>query len=422
MYLYERIYEDLRRSVDEGEIGPGERLPSIRDVAERYGCNKLTAQRAFDLLSSSGRIENRVGSGSYARYPQPIDESKGDFSSAFLSEDFFPFDEAGEILASLLARERGRVFSAPSLHGEVSLLTALSRRFALLPESLLVTGGGQQGLDLVRRLFSERGEPAVLVEEPTYPGALSLFRPRMSLPFGEDGPDPDHLAAWFGTVGSAPKFFYTVPELHNPTGLRHSLERKKEIARIASFLDITIVEDDYLSELLPERGPRYVDLIPERTIWIKSLSKTSAPGIRIGILAAPAPLLSRLVRLRAESDPGPATWLQLFAAGILDSGLYDRHLGRIRGIADRRRVELLELLALHRSLIPTLGGAGFNLWVRAKERPPGISDSWAEGYRFGRSPATRSAFRLSFMGTGEAAWADALSRLSAALDRAFPGA
>jgi DNA-binding transcriptional MocR family regulator len=244
----------------------------------------------------------------------------------------------------------------------------------------------------------------------------------MALPFGDSGPDPDQLSAWFGTVGSGSRFFYTVPALHNPTGLRHSLERKKEIARIASFLDVTIVEDDYLSELLPERGTRYIDLVPERTIWIKSLSKTTAPGIRIGILAAPAPLLSSLLRLRAESDPGPATWLQLFAAGILDSGLYDRHIEEIRGLALRRRAELLELLSPHHSLSPTLGGEGFNLWVRAKSRSQAPSASWAEGYRFGRSPATRLAFRLSFMGIGEAEWLGAKKRLSEALYKSYPEA
>ncbi|MEI6874224.1 MAG: PLP-dependent aminotransferase family protein [Spirochaetota bacterium] len=420
MYLYERIFEDLRRAVDEGEIGPGERLPSIREVAERYGCNKLTAQRAFDHLSTSGRIENRVGSGSYARYPQPMDESKGDFSSAVLSESFFPYDEAGSILASLLASERGRVFSAPSPLGEDRLLESLARRFDLPRDTLLVTGGGQQGLDLVRRLFSERGEPLVLVEEPTYPGALSLFRPKASVAFGNEGPDPAAVAAFFGAAGSGARFFYTVPELHNPTGLRHSLERKKEIARLAAFLDFTIIEDDYLSELLPERGQRYADLIPERTIWIKSLSKTMAPGIRIGVLSAPPQFLPRLHRLRMESDPGPSTWLQLFAAGIIDSGLFDRHLDRVRVTSEARRAELLGLLADLPGFLPQQGGQGFNLWVATGESAKGPAAGWAEGWRFGRGTALRHYLRLSLMSVGEAEWPEAKKRLRASLKAAFP--
>jgi DNA-binding transcriptional MocR family regulator len=420
MYLYERIFEDLRRAIDEGEIGPGERLPSIRDLAERYGCNKLTVQRAFERLAAAGRVENRIGSGSYARFPKPLDETKGDFSSAFLSESFFPYDEAGAILADLLARERGKVFSAPSPLGEARLLAALARRFQLAPETLLVTGGGQQGLDLVRRLFSEHGEGTVLVEEPTYPGALSLFRPKASVAFGSEGPDPDRIAAFFGSQTTGSRFFYTVPEIHNPTGLRHALERKKEIARLAAFLDFTIVEDDYLSELLPTRGPRYVDLVPERTIWIKSLSKTMAPGIRIGMLSAPPALLTRLARLRAESDPGPSTWLQLFAAGIIDTGLFDRHLERVRSITDTRRAEIQDLLATIPGLTSNRGGQGFNLWVASEESTKIPVTAWAEGWRFGRSAEIRHFFRLSLMALGEADWPAAKTRLKDSLRAAFP--
>jgi DNA-binding transcriptional MocR family regulator len=282
-----------------------------------------------------------------------------------------------------------------------------------------VTGGGQQGLDLVRRLFSERGEAMALVEEPTYPGALGLFRPKTAVPFGAEGPDPAEIAAFFGAAGPGARFFYTVPQFHNPTGLRHSLERKKEIARLAAFLDFTIVEDDYLSEFLPSRDLRYVDLVPERTIWIKSLSKTMAPGIRIGVMAAPSPYQQRLLRLRAESDSGPSTWLQLFASGILESGLFDRQLEKIRGISDRRRTELLGILATVPGLSPTAGGGGYNLWVTAREQACGAATCWAEGWRFGRSPATRRSFRLSTMGIGEEAWPEAKERLRAALAAAF---
>jgi len=428
MYLYERIFEDLRRSIDEGEIGPGEKVPSIREVAELYGCNKLTAHRAFDLLARSGRIENRVGSGSYVRLPEPLGEgggeargaSRADFSSALLSENFFPFEEAGGILASLLAKEKGRVFSAPHPRGEDRFIEAFASRYALPADSILVTGGGQQGLDLVKRLFSERGEAQALVEEPTYPGALTLFRPQSSVAFGLEGPDPSEIAAFFGALGPGPRFFYTVPQLHNPTGLRQSLERKKEISRLAAFLDFIIVEDDYLSELLPEREPRYVDLVPEHTIWIKSLSKTTAPGLRIGALAAPPAFLQRLSRLKAESDPGPSSWLQLFAAGLLESGLYDRHVGRVRRIAEERRADLVDLLTAWPGLKPVSAGAGYNLWVESTEQPPTRAPAWAEGWRFGRGGGTRRSFRLSTMGMSEEEWPGALEALAASLGEAFP--
>ncbi|MBL8967497.1 MAG: PLP-dependent aminotransferase family protein [Spirochaetaceae bacterium] len=436
MHLYERIVEDLTRSIEEGEIRPGERLPSIREVAERYGCNKLTAQRSFDLLAAGGFVENRPGSGSYVRFPAPPEERAGDFSAARLSEDFFPYEEAGRLFGEVLAVERGRVFSASGPRGEPRLIEALARRFALPPESLFLISGGQQGLDLCRRLFSGaegpgggptgrrggigKGAPDVLVEEPTYPGALSLFRPRASLPFGAEGPDPEAFERhWAERRGAGAPVYYAVPDLHNPTGLRYSLERKRAIAEAARRREVYIVEDDYVSELEPSGLPRFVDLAPERTVWIKSLSKAAAPGLRIGLVAAPPGLREELLHLRAETDTGPAAWLQFFAERLLASGLLDRHQAACAGIATRRRGELLALLARFPGLSTPAGSRGYNLWVAAPEEPRLGAAPWAEGARFGLGAGCRSHFRLSFMSVGEAEWPAALARLERALSAAF---
>ena len=419
MHLYERISEDLGRAVDEGDIGPGERLPSIREVAERYDCNKLTAGRAFELLARSGRIENRVGSGSYARAASAPDSGKADFSTARLSESFFPYEEAGSVLAGLLASERGRIFSAPEARGEPRLIAALSRRFGLAQDSILVTGGGQQGLDLVRRLFALRSGSFAVVEEPSYPGALSTFKPRVAVPFGNEGPDPERLAAAFEGAPPAARFFYTVPQLHNPTGRLHSLDVRRRIAKAAETLDFTIVEDDYLSEFVPSRLPRYIDLAPERTLWIKSLSKTLAPGIRIGVLAASPARLAPIVKLRDEIDQGPSTWLQLFAAGMLESGLYDKHLARVGQVADRRRAELVAMIGELPGLRVAGGLQGYNLWVEAPETRVAGPHPWAEGWRFGRGESTRRCFRLSLMGMGEEDWPEAKESLRLCFTRGF---
>lgn len=424
MHLYERIFEDLKRSIDEGETRPGERLPSIREVALSYGCNKLTAQKAFDLLASGGFVENHIGSGSFVRFPAAPAEVEGDFSSARLSEDFFPYEEAGAILADILAKARGRVFSASPPRGEEGLLAALARRFALPEASLLVTGGGLQGLDLCRRLFSgrygqgSREEARILVEEPCFPSALTLFRPEASLPLGPEGPDPGAFAAFF-EIPSRNSVFYAVPDVHNPTGLRYSEPVKREIARLARILEVWIVEDDYLSELEPSGIPRFVDLVPERTIWIKSLSKTTAPGIRLGALSAPPPLRPRLEALKAEVDTGPAAWLQLFVEGLIGSGILDRELEATALAMKTRRTELAKLLASYPSLSFDPQAAGYNLWITSSAPASLAQAPWAEGRRFGYSPELRRRFRLSFMSLGQAEWPRALGRLDLALRRAF---
>jgi DNA-binding transcriptional MocR family regulator len=433
MHLYERIYEDLRRAIDEGEIRPSERLPSIREVAARYACNKLTVQRAFDLLAEAGIVENLVGSGSYVIFPSPPPERSGDFSAARLSEDFFPYEEAGRLFAEILAAERGRVFSASPARGEPRLVETLARRFALPAGSVVVTGGGLQGLDLCRRLFAGRSgsgpreEPRVLVEEPCFPAAISLFRPQSSLPMTPDGPDPEAFGVFFSKKGEGrgdgrgggASVYYSVPDIHNPTGFRYSEEAKRAIARLARNLDVWIVEDDYLSELEPSGIPRFVDLIPERTIWIKSLSKTTAPGIRIGAIAAPASLVARVEVLKAEVDTGPAAWLQFFVERLLGSGLLDEELCRTEGIVARRRSELAEILARFPCLSFDGRTAGYNLWVACGREPTLSQAPWAEGRRFGFDPETKRHFRLSFMAIGEAEWPQALKRLEVSLSAAF---
>lgn len=435
MHLYERIYEDLRLSIEEGEARPGERLPSIRELAARYGCNKLTVQKSYELLEESGLVENLVGSGSFVAYPRPPEERAGDFSAARLSEDFFPYEEAGRLLASILAEERGKVFSASAGRGEASLLSALSRRFSLPAEGLTVLGGGQQGLDLCRRLFGSsgragQGKLAFLVEEPSYPAVISLFKPGASIPLGPEGPDPEAFGAFFSARReAATRVFYAMPDIHNPTGIRYSEERKRAIAALARELDVFVIEDDYLSELEPSpssgRAPRFVDLLPERTLWIKSLSKTTAPGIRIGVLSSPPALRPRLDAIRAEVDPEPATWLQLFAARLLDSELFDRHLSDCAGIAARRRLELSALIARFPWLSYEGGSLGFNLWLKSSLPLDLPSPPWAPGRGFGLGASLKNHLRLSFMAMGEAEWPGALSRLERALlacGLASPGA
>jgi DNA-binding transcriptional MocR family regulator len=429
MHLYERIYEDLRHSIDEGEIRPSERLPSIREVAVRYGCNKLTAQRAFDLLAAAGVVENLVGSGSFVTFPEPPAERSGDFSAARLSEDFFPFEAAGRLLAEILAEERGRVFSASPPRGEPGLIEALARRFNLPSSSIVVTGGGLQSLDICRRLFAGRTaggthkEPRILVEEPCFPAALSLFRPQSSLLMGHTGPDPCDFAAFFSALPNGESWsagvFYSVPDIHNPTGSRYAEVTKREIVRIARELDVWIVEDDYLSELEPSGIPRFVDLAPERTIWIKSLSKTTAPGIRIGAIAAPPSLVSRVEALKAEVDPGPAAWLQFLAERLLGSGLLDEELRRTAEVVRQRRVELIRLLNDFPGLSFDADTAGYNLWVTTEHEPNLAQVPWAEGRRFGFGPEMRLRFRLSFMAIGETEWPQTLKRLELSLQSAF---
>lgn len=439
-YIYERIVEDIRRQIEEGELRPGERLPSVRETAVRYECSKLTAVRAFDALKEADLIENVVGSGSYVAYPDPEEEGRADFSASILSEEFFPYEEAGTLLAESLRAERGRVFSAAPVKGDPALARRIAAFWSVGSSSLWTGSGGQQTLDLTARLFKgtgstlapgmgrDSGKAEVLVEDPSYPAALALFKPTGAVPIGQNGIDPGEFARfWEHCEGGGPRVFYTMPDLHNPTGFRYSREIKIETARLAEKLGVWIIEDDHLSELSPDRGsvPRFVDLIPDRTIWIKSLSKILAPGIRICAVHVPPALEGRWSVLRSESDPGPSLWLQLFTERFLGSEAFPEHLERVARIARARRESLHEALSSIEGVSMAGADAGYSVWLRMAggkrggESPGSRSLNrrieWTEGARFGSSALTRECLRISFMGIPESGWKQAVARLTSAL-------
>ena len=343
MHLYERIFEDLKRSIDEGEIRPSERLPSIREVAARYGCNKLTAQRAFDLLAEAGVVENLVGSGSFVTYPVPPPERAGDFSAARLSEDFFPY-EGGESASGRSPRRGEGTGSSRMRRCEVSPASSRPSRGALpCPRTPSWSRAAVSKASTSAAASSPRGavggtNRTSSWRSPVFPRPLSLFKPAASLAMGRQGPDPEALVHLLDAHhSSGPRLLYAVPDIHNPTGRRYSEAVKRAIVDVARKAELWIIEDDYLSELEPSGTPRFVDLLPERTIWIKSLSKTTAPGIRIGAISAPPSLVAKVEALKAEVDTGPAAWLQFFAERILASGLLDEEIGRCAGVMKSRR-------------------------------------------------------------------------------------
>ena len=243
------------------------------------------------------------------------------------------------------------------------------------------------------------------------------------------GVDPDSFGHfWQDRQGSGPRVFYTMPDVHNPTGFRYSHETKTRIAQLARQFDVWIIEDDHLSELEPSGMPRFVDLVPERTFWIKSLSKTTAPGIRVCAIAVPEHLSARYAALRVESDPGPAMWIQLFIGRLISSGAFERHLENIQRVMQSRRENLRKLFSQFPCIVDAGGSAGYTFWLTGKpgcrimDRHSGqpARTMWTEGSRFGSSPATRKSIRIAFMGIPESEWHSALRRLTVDLAVAFP--
>jgi 2-aminoadipate transaminase len=242
------------------------------------------------------------------------------FAPGYPAPDTFPWNELGEIAAELLGgRETGVLQYGPTRGYRPLLETIASmmeqRGIATKLEDLLVTTGSQQGLDLVARVLVDPGD-VILVELPTYVGALSAFRNvqarLVGVPLDMDGIDLAALDATCERVrreGRRVKFLYVVPNFQNPTGLLLGLEKRQRLLAWAEHRDVLIVEDDPYNELYFEDSATEADVRPikaddreGRVIYLSSFSKTLAPGFRVAWMAAPPALTAKFEMAKQAGD------------------------------------------------------------------------------------------------------------------------
>lgn len=410
MALYREIYNEIKAAIKARRFLPGARLPSIREIAEQRGCNKLTVKKAFDRLKADGFIEIRVGSGSFVRFPEGSNHENQriyPFHSAYIASELFPTDAAAQIMEDLFREETG-LFGAGPVGGEAELLQVLSERYRVPAETSLIISGAQQGLNLCSSLYNLKISEQLVFEDPTYSGAISVFKPRKFVPLLEDGPD---LAVLRGVAAKGARFFYTMPEVHNPTGITYSEEKIHRVAEIAREFDLVLIEDDYLSEFIPNRLLRFVDLIPERTIYIKSLSKVSAPGIRLGFMTVPPELYQKVLYKKYSADIGTTALMQKFLTRFIQAGLLDEHIACCRAVLQQRKQQVLRIIGKYPFLHLNWKQAGYNLWLRT-DLPLSIPNPpWAEGGNFSFSPQMRNFLRLSLLGMNDEHFAHGLAYL-----------
>jgi DNA-binding transcriptional MocR family regulator len=399
-----------------GALSPGDRLPTVRDLASALAINRGTVQSALRRLSDRGLVEGRVGSGTVVvgvAAPRPFDAtallskraaaiaseparadsalSVADFSRLTPDERFFPIDEFIATLAAAWGRRRDLWQYAPPL-GLPELRAEISSRLAEAgitrsPDEILVTSGAQQGLDLLFRTFTDPGD-AIAVESPSYSGALALARfsgvEMIPLPAGPEGPDASAL------FGRRAKLVYVMPERQNPTGVTTRAPAREALLDGAAAAGALVIEDGYEE---PESGEIPLAVRePERVVWLGTLSKDLVPGLRLGWIAGPQAIIERLARVKKTADFQTPLPIQAAVADFLRAGA-DRLARRRRRLeVETRRLAGARALRTHLPELSFWGGeVGSALfWLHL---PPGTS---------GRAVAEAAAAR----GVGVAPGAD----------------
>jgi DNA-binding transcriptional MocR family regulator len=366
--------------------------------------------RAFELLKNEGLIENKVGSGSYVRFPQnrhPLSDSI-DLRTDYLNECFFPYTQAQTIFNQLFSMEKAHALAPTPVEGDPELIRVLSRHYHLPADRMLIISGAQQGLDLVSKVFAAKISESILFEDPTYPGAISLFRARHFVPLENDGPD---LRQFDHGRSSQIKLFYAMPSVHNPTGISYSKAKKEAVAERARKHDFFVIEDDYLGELKTETL-RFIDIAPERTIHIKSFAQTTIAGIRLGLMVVPEKFYEQFANAKYSSDISSSGLLQKFLREFIKQGLYDRHIKSIQKQIAKRRKLLEKLIDQFTILSYAPNQSGYSIWVDASKEIRRPDLPWSPGPEFSFSQNYKPFFRIAFMHTDDVGFAQSLNLIN----------
>jgi 2-aminoadipate transaminase len=275
--------------------------------------------------------------------------------------ELFPVDEYRRAFEWVLEADGAQALQYGPSEGYRPLRTLLAERLSRFGmqcthEDLLVTNGSQQALDLMGKIFLNPGD-AVLVESPTYLGALQAFNQYQAsyaiVPMDEDGMRVDEVERLLSRQGSgAPpiKFIYALPNFHNPTGRSMSLERRQRLVALASQFGVPIIEDDPYGELRYEGQalPTLKSLDTDGSvIYLGTFSKILAPGFRLGWILAGPEVMETLLHGKQPSDLHTGMAQQMATYEVAKGGFVDEHIERIKAFYRERRDVMLRSMQEH---------------------------------------------------------------------------
>lgn len=414
--LFRQVYRGIRQAILSGAVHAGERLPSTRDLAEQLGISRTVVLLAYEHLLAEGFIGGRGGSGTYVSEGLAGNVARGERKQARLrlsrfgssvrgsiatvdtplprpvaprynfiygrsDLETFPFALWRRLLLRQARKGSTRQFDYGTALGNAELRAAIcahlrrARAVVCDPSEVIVVNGSQQALDLVMRVLVEPGDAAA-IEDPHYDGIREALRAAGArlrpVPVDRDGLDPAQLPEDARTV-------FVTPSHQFPTGAILPLERRLALLQWARRRNAVIVEDDYDGEF--HYGGRPLESLQGldregRIVYIGTFSRTVFPALRIGYLIAPASLVPALTAAKWLSDLHSASLEQQTLAEFIRSGMYERHLRRLRRRNTARRAALLESIGRHLGdrVEVTGEGAGAQvvLWPRKAVSEPAM--------------------------------------------------
>ncbi|MDP3253633.1 MAG: PLP-dependent aminotransferase family protein [Hydrogenophaga sp.] len=300
------------------------------------------------------------------------------FAGGLPSPATFPV-EAMRVACDRVLREDGAAalqYAASEGYGPLREWVAASLPWSVDPAQVLITTGSQQGLDLVAKVLIDAGS-RVLVETPTYLGALQAFTPMEPVIEGvasdAEGVDVESLERQIGDdPARAPRFLYVLPNFQNPTGRSMGLQRRQALVNAAARAGLPLLEDNPYGDLWFDTPPPtpLTALNPEGSIYLGSFSKILAPGLRLGFMVAPPGIYPKLLQAKQAADLHSPSFNQRMVAEVLKDGFLDRHVPTIRALYKGQCEVMLECLEREMAGMDVRWNkpdGGMFLWVRLPE-------------------------------------------------------
>ncbi|MDP1820854.1 MAG: PLP-dependent aminotransferase family protein [Acidimicrobiales bacterium] len=432
--LFRLLARALAAAVERGSLTPGERLPAERALATAVSVSRGTAVAAYDLLVADGVVERLGGSGTFvigagslglplgregsALVARLVDRSTSPSSVIDLSISVLRLSKelpATSVGTSDLADVAPDTGYSP--WGLVGLRRAVAhlvseRGLPTGEDQVVITTGAQQALSTAAACWVRPGD-TVLVEDPTYPGAVSAFAAAgarlVGLPVDRHGVRPDALR---DALAHHPTLVYLQPTLHSPTGVVLAANRRREVAEVLAGARVPLVEDHALAGLVWGDAPAPVGAHrPDHAIAVVgSLSKLFWGGLRVGFVRAPAPVALRFARVKGTHDLGSSAISQVLAQRLLE---HPDTPAFLTGRNEALRARYDQLATSLRRELPdwtwTEPSGGLSVWVRL---PSPVAEPFAQAaLRNGVAVATAEALspggghpdrvRLSFSGPAE---------------------
>ena len=394
---YIQIAENIKKLINSKIIKDGDKLPPIRELSKVLKVNNVTIVNCYNKLVSEGYAYQKMGSGTFAKKREIIDYFKKEYSKEIKSiknnydkniidftgessrKVYFPIDEFKEVINSVLDRDGADALIKEEPFGYTKLRSTINEVFwnnSLNIENLLIVSGAQQGIDIASKAILNINDN-VIVEKPTYAGALSVFKFRRAnvfeIPVEEDGINIKKFEEVLKK--NKIKCFYTMSYFQNPTGISYSLEKKLKILELAKKYDCYIIEDDYLSELIFDDNIKHepFKVLDEndRVIYIKSFSKIFLPGIRLGYIICPEEFRESIQNSKINTDIATSTLMQRALEMYIKEGHWIGYIENLRSEYIKRyklmRNLINEKLNEYVSFMDPKGGLSFYLKIKNKD-------------------------------------------------------